>query len=93
MYKFYRIRIDVQRNDIKRNDINKNDINRNDVSDNHIEKDELICPINCLDCIHGSCISCTLGYNLDLVNNICNFVCGDQYITIEELCDDGNNII
>lgn len=81
----YRIRIDVQKYYINRIDII--------INDNHIEKDELICPINCSDCIHGSCISCTLGYNLDLVNNLCNAVCGDQYTTIEELCDDGNNII
>ncbi|CAD8133190.1 unnamed protein product [Paramecium pentaurelia] len=85
LYMLYRIRIDVQKYYINRIDII--------INDNHIEKDELVCPINCSDCIHGSCISCTLGYNLDLVNNLCNAVCGDQYITIEELCDDGNNII
>lgn len=75
---FHRIRIDLQ---------------GYEVSKYHFEEYEQICPINCLSCFHGLCIYCKLGYHLDLVNNVCNPICGDQYITIEELCDDGNNII
>ncbi|CAK79897.1 unnamed protein product (macronuclear) [Paramecium tetraurelia] len=51
------------------------------------------CPTNCQFCKLGICINCQIGYQLDLINNSCNSICGDQLITLSETCDDGNNII
>ncbi|CAD8193965.1 unnamed protein product [Paramecium octaurelia] len=78
LYLFHRIRVEIQ---------------GIEVTENYIEKYEQTCPINCLSCFRGVCITCTLGYHLNLDNNTCNPVCGDQLIAIEELCDDGDNII
>ncbi|CAD8077810.1 unnamed protein product [Paramecium sonneborni] len=51
------------------------------------------CPLNCQLCHQGICIKCYQGFNLDLIYNSCNSICGDKLITIQEICDDGNNII
>ncbi|CAD8214267.1 unnamed protein product [Paramecium octaurelia] len=50
------------------------------------------CPIYCQICSQGACLSCNAGYNLDIIGNSCTPVCGDNLITVEEYCDDGNNL-
>ncbi|CAD8123717.1 unnamed protein product [Paramecium sonneborni] len=50
------------------------------------------CQNSCLDCstIGLGCLQCQTGYqNID---NMCYTICGDQYITPDEQCDDGNLI-
>ncbi|CAD8128066.1 unnamed protein product [Paramecium sonneborni] len=51
------------------------------------------CSINCLSCLQGLCFTCQFGYYLDFIQNQCNPICGDQFLTVEELYDDGNNIV
>ncbi|CAD8078874.1 unnamed protein product [Paramecium primaurelia] len=51
------------------------------------------CPINCQICSQGSCIFCKTGYYLDIIGNSCTPICGDNLVTFEELCDDGNHLI
>ncbi|CAD8055008.1 unnamed protein product [Paramecium primaurelia] len=50
------------------------------------------CIEDCNICERGQCIlKCEIGY--EFANNGCLSVCGDQIITKEEDCDDGNTII
>ncbi|CAD8148188.1 unnamed protein product [Paramecium pentaurelia] len=50
------------------------------------------CIEDCNICERGQCIlRCEIGY--EFANNGCLSVCGDQIITKEEDCDDGNTII
>ncbi|CAD8108861.1 unnamed protein product [Paramecium primaurelia] len=41
----------------------------------------------CLDCVNDICILCSNGYHLNLEYNICQSICGDNLITINEECD------
>ncbi|CAD8120365.1 unnamed protein product [Paramecium sonneborni] len=53
------------------------------------------CPQFCLSCVLGQCLQChqTSGYGyLNIFNNKCQSFCGDGIKSIEEDCDDGNEI-
>ncbi|CAD8103311.1 unnamed protein product [Paramecium primaurelia] len=51
------------------------------------------CQLSCLICdtTGKGCLSCEIGY--EIFDYICYSICGDQIITIDEECDDGNLII
>ncbi|CAD8162503.1 unnamed protein product [Paramecium octaurelia] len=46
------------------------------------------CPLNCYECIDGTCFNCNIGFQL--IENQCSNVCGDGLLSVEEQCDDGN---
>ncbi|CAD8182793.1 unnamed protein product [Paramecium octaurelia] len=46
------------------------------------------CPLNCYECIDGTCNNCNVGFQLN--ENQCSNVCGDGILQNEEECDDGN---
>ncbi|CAD8169663.1 unnamed protein product [Paramecium pentaurelia] len=48
------------------------------------------CPLFCNDCLNGYCYNCDQGFILS--SNICIGVCGDGLLSIQEQCDDGNQI-
>ncbi|CAD8212862.1 unnamed protein product [Paramecium pentaurelia] len=50
------------------------------------------CFEGCINCQEGKCNDdqCEQGYRL--IENECVSICGDQYVTLQEECDDSNNI-
>ncbi|CAK61926.1 unnamed protein product (macronuclear) [Paramecium tetraurelia] len=49
------------------------------------------CQDNCLVCNQHQCVTCFFPYQL--INGVCQPICGDSIVTIEfEQCDDGNDI-
>ncbi|CAD8116378.1 unnamed protein product [Paramecium sonneborni] len=53
------------------------------------------CPQFCLSCVYGDCLKYdkSSGYGLlDKLNNKCTSICGDGLKSIDEDCDDGNDI-
>ncbi|CAK57239.1 unnamed protein product (macronuclear) [Paramecium tetraurelia] len=50
------------------------------------------CQSSCFNCGTGEkgCLECVKGYSL--IDNLCYSICGDQILTEEEQCDDGNLI-
>ncbi|CAK63414.1 unnamed protein product (macronuclear) [Paramecium tetraurelia] len=46
------------------------------------------CPLNCFECIDGTCNICNFGFQL--IENQCSNVCGDGTLQNGEECDDGN---
>ncbi|CAD8126114.1 unnamed protein product [Paramecium sonneborni] len=45
---------------------------------------------NCEIYVQGICLQCKKGFYLNLFNNLCETICGDQIIEGQEECDDGN---
>ncbi|CAD8112061.1 unnamed protein product [Paramecium sonneborni] len=63
------------------------DLKSNDDEDRNLQSYD-----SCIICDKGLCrLKCHDGY--EFINQSCYSICGDQIITIEEECDDGNNII
>ncbi|CAK82971.1 unnamed protein product (macronuclear) [Paramecium tetraurelia] len=52
------------------------------------------CPQNCSACVKGECLDCnkSSGHQVDILRNICISKCGDKIKSIDEDCDDGNDI-
>ncbi|CAD8215598.1 unnamed protein product [Paramecium octaurelia] len=48
------------------------------------------CTQGCSNCIRGLCIECQKGWDYDILDQTCQPICGDQIITYNEECDDGN---
>ncbi|CAD8188506.1 unnamed protein product [Paramecium octaurelia] len=49
------------------------------------------CQDNCLICNQHECVTCSFPYQM--INDVCQPICGDSIVTIEfEQCDDGNDI-
>ncbi|CAD8109131.1 unnamed protein product [Paramecium sonneborni] len=49
------------------------------------------CPLNCIDCLFGSCIQCDedRGWYIQ-IDGTCNSICGDGIVSHDEQCDNGN---
>ncbi|CAD8214178.1 unnamed protein product [Paramecium octaurelia] len=54
-------------------------------------KCQIQCPLGCNSCNGWVCEECQ-NKGWQLMNGICTAICGDGYITGQELCDDGNQI-
>ncbi|CAD8127283.1 unnamed protein product [Paramecium sonneborni] len=50
------------------------------------------CVEGCQFCIKAECLMCDSKWNFNLENKDCQPQCGDQFITGNEQCDDGNDI-
>ncbi|CAD8117900.1 unnamed protein product [Paramecium sonneborni] len=49
-----------------------------------------LCQQSCNICLYDTCLQCKKGY--ESLVNICQPICGDQITTLDEQCDDNNNI-
>ncbi|CAD8121073.1 unnamed protein product [Paramecium sonneborni] len=67
----------------------------NDISDDGCHLCKRVCGFGCEICQQGKClINCsqTYGQGYYYIDEICQSKCGDNIVTVEEDCDDGNNI-
>ncbi|CAD8120180.1 unnamed protein product [Paramecium sonneborni] len=54
---------------------------------------QIECQPECFSCYQGQCYSCeNQGWEIDLIQGVCNSKCGDGIIVGKEQCDDGNEI-
>ncbi|CAD8203431.1 unnamed protein product [Paramecium octaurelia] len=53
---------------------------------------QVSCLEGCVFCVKGECLMCDTRWDYNSVNQTCESLCGDKYITANEQCDDGNQI-
>ncbi|CAK59954.1 unnamed protein product (macronuclear) [Paramecium tetraurelia] len=60
--------------------------------DDNLVPFDVSCLEGCVFCVKGECLMCDTRWDYDSVNQTCESLCGDKYITTNEQCDDGNDI-
>ncbi|CAD8130566.1 unnamed protein product [Paramecium sonneborni] len=53
---------------------------------------QVSCVDGCNFCVNGECLMCDIRWDFNVDNKNCEPHCGDQLITANEQCDDGNEI-